>query len=119
MDESVFGERLAKLISTSNDAAALAEYLGCSVQAISQYKRGVAYPKTENLIKIAKFYDCSIDYLCGLQDCPSANQTVQAVCNTTGLSVTTVLALNEMAVHDKEKLNCIENVINAIIKSDV
>ncbi len=45
--------------------------------------------------------------------------TLAAVCNCTGLSVATVLALNEVATHNKKKLDCIEDVINAIVMSDI
>lgn len=111
--------RLSSLIPKGKDTALLANYLGCSVQAINQYKNGTAYPKTENLIKIANYCNCSLDYLCGLTDCPSYSATVQSVCNCTGLSVGTVLALNEVASHNKKKLVCIENVINTIVGSDI
>lgn len=47
----------------ATDPRKLADYLGCSVQAISQYKCGVVFPKVENLIKIAKYYGVSLDYL--------------------------------------------------------
>lgn len=75
--------RLRDLITDTN---ALKDYLGCSLQAINQYKQGTAYPKIENLIKIADFYHVSVDYLLGITDIPSRDTDKQAVCEYTGLS---------------------------------
>ena len=63
--ESPFAKRLRELVT---NPAALKECLGCSQQAINQYKQGTAFPKTENLIKIADFYGVSVDYLLGRTD---------------------------------------------------
>lgn len=62
-----------KLFSLINDPNELKEHLGCSIQAINQYKMGTTFPKVENLIKIAKYYNVSLDWLVGLSDSPSIN----------------------------------------------
>lgn len=43
--------------------ADLAEYLGVSAVAIGQYYNGDALPSMDNLIKIAKYFNVSTDYL--------------------------------------------------------
>lgn len=47
----------------------LAEILGCSQRVYSNYERGDLDIPTEVLIKLAKFYQTSVDYLLGLTDC--------------------------------------------------
>ena len=75
-----------KLRDLIDDPHALADHLGCSVQAINQYKQGIAYPKMENLIKIAAFYGVSLDYLCGLSPARSPDANIQAAVKALGLS---------------------------------
>lgn len=62
-----------KLFTLINDPNELKEYLGCSIQAINQYKMGTTFPKVENLIKIAKYYNVSLDWLVGLSEQPSVS----------------------------------------------
>lgn len=58
------GEKLSKLRREQNlTQEQLAEVLGVSRQAVSKWESGVAYPETEKLIRLAKLYDCSLDYL--------------------------------------------------------
>ncbi|MBQ8833614.1 MAG: helix-turn-helix transcriptional regulator [Oscillospiraceae bacterium] len=44
----------------------IAEYLGISQNTYSQYEIGVLNYPIEVLIKLAKFYNTSVDYLLGL-----------------------------------------------------
>ena len=46
----------------------LAEYLNVSQNTYSQYENGVISLNAETLVKLAKFYDTSIDYLLELAD---------------------------------------------------
>lgn len=46
----------------------LAEYLHCSQVAYSRYELGARDIPTEVLIKLAEFYNISVDYLLGLSD---------------------------------------------------
>lgn len=46
----------------------LAEHLHCSQVCYSQYELGKRDIPTEVLIKLAKYYDTSTDYLLGLTD---------------------------------------------------
>lgn len=58
------GEKLAMLRREQNlTQEQLAELLGVSRQAISKWESNAAYPETEKLIRLAKLYDCSLDYL--------------------------------------------------------
>ena len=86
-------KRLQLLVGANSRV--LADYLGCSIQAVNQYKQGTAYPKTENLIKIADFYHVSVDYLLGITDIPNRDSNVTAVCQYIGLSPDTVEFLHK------------------------
>ncbi|MBR3179667.1 MAG: helix-turn-helix transcriptional regulator [Clostridia bacterium] len=107
---SPFSKRLQELIT---DPAALANHLGCTVQAINQYKQGTAFPKTENLIKIADFYQVSVDYLLGITNVQQRDTSLQAVNMVTGLSVGAICKLNRIKDNDKE----LSDVISVLIEN--
>lgn len=46
----------------------IADYLGCSQQAYSLYELGKRDIPTDILIKLAKYYNTTVDYLLGVQD---------------------------------------------------
>ena len=48
--------------------ADVAEYLNCSQVAYSYYEIGARDIPTDVLIKLAKYFHCSTDYLLGLSD---------------------------------------------------
>lgn len=76
-------KRLSALVT---DVGELKDYLGVSVQAVSQYLLGICKPSIENLAKIADFYQVSTDYLLGRTAVPSSNPNVKDACCYTGLS---------------------------------
>lgn len=64
----MFGENLAELRKESGyDQKKLGELLGVSYHTISSYERGRSQPNHEILIRIAKLFDVSLDYLLGLR----------------------------------------------------
>jgi len=52
----------------------VAEALGCSQQVYSNYELGQRDIPTKMLIKIAKFYKVSIDYILGISDNPKKSK---------------------------------------------
>lgn len=46
----------------------IARVLSCSQQAYSLYEAGARQIPIEQLIKLADFYDVSLDYICGRTD---------------------------------------------------
>ena len=90
-------------LRTAEDVKKLADYLQISPQAVNQFKQGQNFPKTENLVKIAQYFNCSLDYLIGLSDVRSPDADVQAVCDYTGLSEKAVSHLHCTADEVKEK----------------
>lgn len=68
------------------NAKELADFLGVSTQAVSQFKNGKAMPKVENVLKIAEFCNVSLDYLFGVSPVKSTDATIQQVAKATRLS---------------------------------
>lgn len=57
--------------------SAVAEKIGLSNSITSKWKKG-ALPKGEILLKLASYFDCSVDYLIGLDDVPNRkNQSTE------------------------------------------
>ena len=52
----------------------IADYLHCSQQVYSNYELGQRDIPTDILIKLAQYYDVSIDFLLGLTENPKHNR---------------------------------------------
>lgn len=76
-------QRLNELITDSNE---LKDFLGCSIQAVNQYKLGISRPSLENLCKIADFYGVSTDYLLGRTRTKTSDMDKRAMCDYSGLT---------------------------------
>lgn len=105
--------RLRELVTDTN---ALKKYLGCTTQAINQYKQGTSYPKTENIIKIADFYKVSVDYLLGITETPNRDTDLQAVCEYTGLSVGAIEKLR--AIKSENRRTAHSYIISLLIENE-
>ncbi len=65
----VLAERLRELRQEQNlTTLQLSKLIGCSDASISRWENEIRTPNAEALVKFAKFYKVSIDYLCGLVD---------------------------------------------------
>ena len=63
------GERMAKLRKDEDlGQKVLADVLNVSVATVSNYENDFHAPDLQTLIKIAKFYDVTVDYLLELSD---------------------------------------------------
>lgn len=49
----------------------VADYLGISRQAYSNYEAGKREPDFETLLKLGEYFDCSVDYLLGTKNDPT------------------------------------------------
>ena len=62
-----FGERLKELrLEKGLGQVALAKELGVAKSVISLWENGQCEPTLGNLIRLAKYFDVSIDYLAGM-----------------------------------------------------
>lgn len=92
---SVFATRLRELMTAREvTMTALANALGISRQAVSQYQDGSTQPNMQKLIEIAKYFNVSTDWLLGLTDIKSANTNIKAITEYTSLSEVSINLLH-------------------------
>lgn len=61
---SAFGDNLRDLIDNSDyEVSDLAEFLGISTQAIYKWEKGTAFPKLDYILRLTRYFSCSIDDL--------------------------------------------------------
>lgn len=98
----IFSERLTELRQQHGETSRdLARALGISFSAISNYQLGKRTPDIVFLQKVALHYHVPSDYLLGLTDAQSIEQDIQNICNTTGLSESSIETLQDV-VSDTE-----------------
>ncbi len=72
-NKETFANRLIMLRKSKNISALfLAQKVGVSKSAISQFENAVNYPHCNTLIKLADYFDVSLDYLVGRSDDPKS-----------------------------------------------
>lgn len=77
MDVSV--ERIISLLSERKiTAARMTSDLELSNSAVTEWKKGKAKPTSEAIIKIAKYFNVSTDFIYGLTDDPTPAQELAA-----------------------------------------
>ena len=112
-----FAMRLQDLTEDSKAVSALAKYLGCTPQAVNQYRLGTSFPKTENLLKMADFFNVRLEYLLGRSNISSRSESVEAICEYTGLSENAVEKLHKLNPNDSISKAMI-NVLSDLIESE-
>ena len=91
---SVFATRLRKIMGEqSKTQKEVADVLGITRQAISQYLDGAVQPNAEKLYKLSKYFQVSCDWLIGLSEVSLPGTTFRAVHEMTGLSQESILQL--------------------------
>ncbi len=66
---TIFAERLKEVrISRNITQKAVADYLGIQETSYQHYEYGKREPNFDTLVKLAKYFDVSSDYLLGLSD---------------------------------------------------
>lgn len=67
--EKIFAERLKDLrLEQKLSVEKLAKNIGVSKAAISRWENGLQIPNIVYLVMIAKYFNVTTDYLCGLED---------------------------------------------------
>ena len=71
----IFGERIRALRESLNfSQVKFAETFGIGQSSVVRYEKGEASPTLELLVKIADYYDVSLDYILGRTDNPQGKQ---------------------------------------------
>lgn len=90
----------------------LASAVGVKRQTISLYKTGQSTPDIEQLTKIAQYFNVSADWLLGLSNVSSRNETLQSIGNSTGLHEHAItILLVEQDIGEKDIQNFISYLI--------
>lgn len=105
---SALASNLFNLIDEPNK---LKEHLGCSIQAINQYKMGTTFPKVENLIKIARFYNVSLDWLVGLSAQPSVSVDDKYLTDKVGFTPAAVSRLKAYQIGRPARLQALSKLL--------
>lgn len=84
----IIGCRINELLAINDvKQKELAAHLSVSDNIVSYFVKGARVPNTEQIIKIAKFFNVPTDYLLGLTDAKTTKDTdLRAIVDYTGLS---------------------------------
>jgi transcriptional regulator with XRE-family HTH domain len=110
----MFSKRLKEIRLFNNlTQQAIADILGVARASISKYEAGISEPTIDTLIKVAKYFDVSIDYLLGNSNIPSISNSE----NKTDLSTALNLINIGASVLTREKQDMLANLLKAIYVS--
>lgn len=100
--KQILGDRLKSLREEKGISQEdLATALGISRLSVGNYERSIRTPEAETIIKIAKYFGVSSDYLLGLSDVKTADTDLKAACEYTGLSEKALRTLRVMKADDQ------------------
>ena len=102
--ESLFATRLRNLVEQKNiSKQQLADEIGVSRQAVSQYCDGSTIPNADKLLRLAEYFNVSLDYLVGRTENVTTDKDTQFVCDYTGLNEKAVEALHNSALESNSE----------------
>ena len=99
----------------------LAAFLGVQDNTISYFVSGRRTPNTEQLAKIADFFNVSADYLLGRTETKTTDIDAQFVCQYTGLSEEVIGILHRNSFSNSrsfEETNDVSHAINLLVEYD-
>ena len=83
----------------------LAKELGVTDNTVSYFVSGARKPNIEQIIKIAKYFNVSTDYILGVSNAKTTNAALKGVCEYTGLSEANIRRLNSYSEKEIYVLN--------------
>ena len=100
-----FGKRLAALRKFNRlERKDLAEMLNISYSALSNYENNLRFPDQEILIKIADYFDVSIDYLLGRKDIKNIPDDIANEKHSTYLGYIDGFNLYDLSLKNQERI---------------
>lgn len=106
-----FGETLKRLrIQKNKTQLEISKILGVNFQTIYKYEKNIVVPPADTLVKLADYFEVTIDYLLGHSDNNSSMQIAASTKNEIDLS--------EICDEDKETLINIYNMMKNKKKGD-
>lgn len=114
--KKTIGLRLNTLLAVNNvSQKALANELGVLPNVVSYYCNGSRMPNTEQIIKIARFFNVSTDYILGLSECMTNDTKVKDICDYVGLPDKSIDLLHEFYLHHKW---CVDTLAELLFNDD-
>ena len=108
-------EKLEDLIAKKGKkASVIAREIDISESMISKY-RNDKQPTLDSLVKLARYFNVSTDYLLGLTDAPSADVKARAVEEYTGLSSDAVQFLHDYKEEYPGRVESLSNLLQSEI----
>ena len=93
----IIGCRINELLAINDvKQKELAAYLSISDNIVSYFVKGTRVPNTEQILKIAKYFNVSTDYLLGLTDVKTTDTDLKMIVDYTGLSEECINELRKM-----------------------
>jgi len=119
--DSIFATRLRKLMDEhKRTQKEVADVLGITRQAISQYLDGAVQPNVEKLYKLSDYFQVSCDWLVGKSDTKSSDIDDVAINKKLGLTQEAIEHL-VFLVEDNKEIESLENdlkTINFLLSDD-
>lgn len=111
-EKNILAERITELRKNNNYTQEdISVYLNCNRATVANYESGKRQPDYNTLIKLAKKYDVSTDYLLGVTDTATTDENLKFICDYTGLSENFL----DFLLFEKEIFNdCIKGVPTTI-----
>lgn len=95
-EKSVLAERMTELRKKHNFTQEdIAKYLDCNRATVANYENGKRQPDYNTLIKLAKRYNVTTDYLLGLTDITTTDKDLKFICDYTGLNEKSIITLSK------------------------
>ena len=100
------GARINELLVKKNKKQKeLSAFLGIKDNVVSYFVHGKRVPNIEQLIKIADFFDTTVDYLVGRSNTPSIDIDTQAICKKVGITEKTLNKIKDIVNIDRDSVN--------------
>ena len=112
---SVILKRLVELIDNAGvPRQTIADEIGCDVSTVTKHYNGDRNITIDYVVKYAKYFNVSADYLLGLSGAKTSDKDIQFICDYTGLSNDTIGTLHYYSNYD----NYISSVIDVLVTSE-
>lgn len=96
---NILSKRISLLRAQAGESQQdMADSIGVKRETVKFWESGERQIKGADIVKIARHFNVSADYLLGMSDVKAANADLQAVCKYTGLDEDTVEKLHKLPV---------------------
>lgn len=107
-------DRLRKLIDDSGKSRPqIAKDLKCDASTITKHYNGDRGITSDFVVKYAKYFNVSTDYLLGLTDTPTIDKDLRFVSDYTQLDYSVITAIHELK---GDGIKLINNIIKTVIE---